>query len=166
MSEVIDDCYHKLDNGNYVLGIYFDLQKAFDSISHDILLFKLYHYGIRGVAYDWFVSYLSDRKQYTAVNGVVSNTFAVDYGVPQGSVLGPLLFLLYINDLPRIVRDQKLRLFADDTNLFVSGVTIEDVEKNGNQCVQEMHKWFCCNRLTVNVSKTCMTLFSSKKKLV
>ena len=118
--EVMDNIYSKLDEQHYVLGIYLDLQKAFDTVNHEILLHKLYNYGIRGVAYDWFKSYLLNRQQYTVINGCVSNLAKITCGVPQGSVLGPLLFLLYVNDIANAVPELNVKLFADDTNLFVT----------------------------------------------
>jgi len=98
-----------------------DLQKAFDSIDHNILLFKLYNYGIRGKIFDWFKDYLSNRSQYVFVNHVSSKTLKVNCGVPQGSVLGPLLFLLYVNDIENCIPSNVVKLYADDTNLFIFG---------------------------------------------
>jgi len=113
--------YNSIDDGKLCAGIYLDLQKAFDMVNHDILLYKLYNYGIRGVVHDWFRNYLSNRQQYTCVNGINSSLTSLSCGVPQGSVLGPLLFLIYVNDIGNVGLKVPVRLFADDTNLFIFG---------------------------------------------
>ena len=118
-----------LDNKRFGCGIFTDLQKAFDTVNHGILLAKLEHYGLRGNALEWFRSYLTDRIQYVSVNGKHSYPLNLNCGVPQGSVLGPLLFLLFINDLPNVSRRLKFYLYADDTNIYYDSDTIEDLTK-------------------------------------
>ena len=116
----IDDVLKAQDNKEIVCGIFFDIAKAFDSIDHSILLAKLYNYGFRGQIHRWLSSYLSDRQQFTVINDAFSKTELISHGVPQGSVLGPLLFLIYINDLGSIPNlNASPKLFADDTNIFV-----------------------------------------------
>lgn len=117
-----------MDNNDYIAGIYLDLQKAFDTINHEILLCKLFNSGIRGVPHSWFQSCLKNRKQLTCVNRVGSNNALIVCGVPQGSVLGPILFLLYIDDMPNAEPGEKLILFTDDTNLFVVSKNSKRIE--------------------------------------
>ena len=112
-----------IDNGKFGCGIFLDLQKAFDTVNHNILLQKLEHYGIRGKVLDWFRSYLSSRSQNVAVNGHLSEILPITCGIPQGSVLGPLLFLIYVNDLPYVSKILKFYLFADDTSIYYDSRT-------------------------------------------
>ena len=126
---MVDQVTKALDNGECVIGIFLDFSKAFDTVNHSILIDKLYHYGIRGNALEWFRSYLSDRSQYVSYNGVRSSTKSITCGVPQWSILGPLLFLIYINDLYNVCRDSVPISFADDTNLFYKGNKMEDLVK-------------------------------------
>ena len=122
-----------LDNGNFACGVFIDLQKAFDTVNHDILFSKLNHYGIRGVAFDWLKSYLSDRTQYVAINSERSEIQTIKFGVPQGFILGSLLFLIYINDLSRSIKNSKIHDFADDTNLlYASSSSLKDITKKIN----------------------------------
>ena len=161
--EVIDSILQNLDNRETVLGIYFDLQKAFDTVNHDILLYKLHNYGVRGVVYDWFKNYLTDRYQYTTVNKTNSPTAKVTCGVPQGSVLGPLLFLVYVNDIASSVPNNKLRIFADDTNLFIAGDNTDSVTQVADIALDALYKWFVANKLSVNLDKTCFMVFPDSK---
>ena len=130
ISEIIKETIH---NGKYGCDIFIDLKKAFDTVNHNILLTKLEHYGVRGVSLKWFESYLSNRSQYVFCNGVKSDILNITCGVPQGSVLGPLLFLLYINDLPNISSKLNFFLFADDTNIYYESDDLKELEKTVNQ---------------------------------
>ena len=108
-----------MEKGDFCIGVFIDFRKAFDTVDHSILLDKLYHYGIRGVAHDWISSYLSNRQQYVEYNGAKSRTLHIKCGVPQGSNLGPLLFLLYINDIAFVSPKLFSILFADDSIFFL-----------------------------------------------
>ena len=140
-----------LDNKRIMAVLFLDLQKAFDTVNHDILLQKLYHYGVRGNAYLLLKSYLANRKQRTKVKNVMSDLAFVLWGVPQGSVLGPLLFLIFINDLPG-ASDLNSWLFADDTAVAVSSDNFRDLEVRFNCEVNKIHDWLLANQLSVHYS--------------
>ena len=133
-------------------------------MNHDILLQKLEHYGIRDVALSWFESYLTARKQYVHLNGVNSAINDIVCGVPQGSVLGHLLFLLYINDLPNISDKFNFYLFADDTNIYYESDNEKSLEKTVNKELEKLHDWLCLNRLSLNISKTTFVIFRAINK--
>ena len=153
-----------LDDGNIGCGVFVDLQKAFDTVDHQILLAKLSHYEIRGVSNDWFKSYLSNRSQYVSINGYDSGRAAINCAVPQGSVLGPLLFLLYINDLNQAIKFCKVHHFADDTNLLCLGNSINKLNKLVNADLKRLANWLNANKISLNVKKTEMVIFKSKQK--
>lgn len=159
--DVVDSMYRHLDNNETVIGLYLDLQKAFDTVNHKILLQKLNNYGIRGIVLDWFKSYLSRRNQFTTVNTCNSEILSINCGVPQGSVLGPLLFLIYVNDIRNAAPEAKIKLFADDTNVFIHGRDKDHVVLQANKCINKLNYWFLANRLSINIDKTYYTVFGS-----
>ena len=161
---LIDRLTNAVEDGEYVIGIFLDFSKAFDTVDHHIFLEKLYHYGIRGCAHYWFTSYLSNRKQFVTYNGTQSEQQTIKCGVPQGSILGPLLFLVYINDLPHICHNTFPVLFADDTNLFISGKDINHLEQTINTELDNIILWLKANKLSLNIKKTQFMLFSGFKK--
>ena len=154
----------ELGQGKYGCGIFIDLQKAFDTVEHNILLGKLKHYGMRGVAYSWFESYLKDRKQSVSINGYNSKHFSIYLGVPQRSVLGPLLFLIYINDLNTAIKHCKVHHTADDTNLLHINDSIRKLNKAVNSDLRNLTNWFNAKKISLNVSKTELILFKPKMK--
>ena len=153
-----------IDNGQYSIGIFLDLAKAFDTIDHNILLKKLHIYGIRNTQLNWFKNYLENRMQLVSCNGTYSPLKLIKYGVPQGSILGPLLFILYINDLPNVSTKLFFILFADDTNVFNSHSCIETLIEQTNIELEKISEWFRANKLTLNLDKTNYILFRSYKK--
>ena len=155
-----------IDNGNYGCGVFIDLKKAFDTVNHSILLKKMEHYGVRGIALNWFASYLSNRKQYVSVNGYVSDYLQVSCGVPQGSVLGPLLFLIYINDLPNVSKLLSFYLFADDTNIYFDASDTIKLQKIMNRELRHVKKWLEANKLALNIEFTNYVIFHSPVKKI
>ena len=127
------------------LGVFLDLQKAFDTVLHDLLLDKMYHYGKRGLAHSWFQSYLLNRMQYVSLNGVVSEPRHIRHGVPQGSVLGPLLFLLFISDITNVDPKLKIKLFADDTNIFMYDANLPNLINNAKVALDKIAVWLKSN---------------------
>ena len=163
---LIDKITEALDQGELVIGIFLDFSKAFDSVDHDILLQKLELYGVQDIALKWFDSYLSNRLQYVTYNNVKSDKENVKCGVPQGSIVGPLLFLLYINDLTTVATTSLSVLFADDTNIFLSGKNLDSMSMTLNEQLTAIYEWLCCNKLSLNVLKTHYMIFTPRNKKV
>ena len=139
-----------------------DLSKAFDTVNHKLLLQKLSkHFGIKGKPLDLIKDYLHERYQYTCFNGICSQTLKITCGVPQGSCLGPLLFIMYINDLP-MRSNFSTTLFADDTYLSLSNSNLKILERNANIELTKIDKWFCENKLSINYNKTFFLLFNKQ----
>ena len=164
--EIIDGIKNDINNGDVTIGTYLDLKKAFDTVNHPILLEKLDHYGIRGMALKFFESYLSNRNQSVCCNNTSSSITTIEYGVPQGSVLGPLLFIIYVNDIVNAVKDIKIRLFADDTALFIHGKDVEMIYNKMKDALIRLRDWFESNRLTLHLDKTCYSIFHGPRKKI
>ena len=157
--DITENIRSALDNKKVSCGIFVDLQKAFDTVNHDILINKLNHYGIRGIANDWLSSYLSNRTQFVSILGFDSKTNFIHHGVPQGSMLGPLLFLIYINDLHCAIKFSKVYHFADDTNLLNINQSPKQMQKQVNIDLKSLYKWLLANKISLNCSKTELIFF-------
>ena len=162
--DIVNQIQTNMDKNMYTCGIFIDLQKAFDTVNHSILLQKLQHYGIRGIINDWFSSYLLNRIQTTQIGTVVSDKETVLSGVPQGSVLGPLLFLIYINDIHNSTDKLKFSLFADDTNLLYADNDLRSLETTVNHELIKLYHWLTANKLSLNVKKSNFVIFHSHQK--
>lgn len=161
-----DKILNNFENKLLTLGVYLDFRKAFDSINHDVLLQKLPHYGIRGKALDLIGSFLQNRGQYVQINGICSDHMTLKYGVPQGSILGPLLFIIYLNDIVNIANSPSLIMYADDTSLFFSGTTIDVIERDANNYLRTLNSWLEANKMQLNSKKTKYMLFRAKNKKI
>ena len=155
-----------VDSGNVVGGVFIDLQKAFDTVNHEILCDKIYYYGFRGISQLLIRSFLTNRRQYVSINGFNSQEKSVICGVPQGSTLGPLLFLLYINDLHFSVNQSVTNHFADDTCITYSAMKIKSLETVLNNDLKIVSDWLKANRLSLNAKKSKLMIFKSKRKLI
>ena len=152
------------DRGEFSVGIFLNLSKVFDTVNHVILFDKLEHYGIRGLALDRLRSYVSNRKQYVEYNGHRSLRNEISCGVPLGSILGPLFFLLYINDINNVSNLLNLILFADDTNVFMSHKDLNYLSDMLNLEMDKLSIWFKANKLSLNLKKTKFMVFKPRQK--
>lgn len=146
------------------LGVFIDFTKAFDCINHELLLKKLLHYGIRGVAFDLIKSYLNSRQQYVEINNIRSQIQSIHTGIPQGSILGPLLFNIYINDVVNIDSSTKYIIYADDTTMLFTSNDAHDLASTANAVLEKLRLWCINNGLKVNTDKTKAMLFQPKNK--
>jgi hypothetical protein len=162
--ELVDKITQAIDKGEYTIGIFLDLSKAFDTINHKILIQKLEHYGIRGITRQWFEDYLKNRKQIVKYNHVKSKAMIIKSGVPQGSILGSILFLLYINHIENCTKLISFILFADDTNIFYSNKCLKTLNKIMQTEIDKVAEWLNANKLSLNTTKTKVILFRSSNK--
>ena len=154
--------YTNFNEKKHSLSVFVDLRKAFDTVNHKILLGKLERYGIRGLGLEWCRSYLSDRMQFVSVNGDSSNVRPVTIGVPQGSIIGPIFFLIYINDLCATISYPKYTLYADDTTVTLANENFFDLINQANIELETISQWAIHNRLTINAEKTECMVFSNR----
>ena len=155
---LIDNIENAFDKNKFACGVFID------TVDHEISLKKLWHYGIRGIANDWFKSYLTNRMQYFSIDGISSDLLKVNFGVPQGSVLGPLLFLLYIKDLHSSIGFSSPFHFADDTGLLNTQYSIRVINKTLNKDLRELSFWLNANKIALNVAKAEIVLFKTSNK--
>ena len=157
-----DDWKRALDCGQIVATVMIDLSKAFDTINHNLLLKKLYAYGIHGSELSWFTDYLAERKMRVVVDGVSSEWARVPMGVPQGSILGPLLFLIFMNDLPEVVEECTINLYADDTTIYSADINPVMLGSRVEGYLGRVADWISSNGLRMNVAKTQLMVLSRR----
>ena len=160
--DITESIRKALDENMYACGIFVDLQKAFDTVNHKILLSKLEYYGVRGLPLKWFESYLDKRTQYVSIDGVNSSEKSITSGVPQGSILGPLLFLIYINDLNNCINHATTYHYADDTNLLLIDKSLKKLNQHANHDLASLVNWLRSNKISLNAKKTELILFKGR----
>ena len=162
--DATNDWFINMDNGLLNCAVFLDIKKAFDTVNHNILLKKLQLYGFNHTVTNWFKSYLQDRRQVCIVDGSFSDEGILISGVPQGSIIGPLLFLLYINDLHKTIHYSNCKMYADDTSVCVPGKDIYEIESKINYDLSKINDWFAANRLSLNTVKSEFMVITNAQK--
>ena len=150
--DATDTWAYNIDRGKINVIVFLDLKKAFETVDHEIPLSKLNLYDINGIAHQWFQSYLEDRTQMRSINGLFSSSCSLSCGVLQGTILGPLLFLLYVNDLPNCLSNCEPRMYADDTHLTFASNNIHNIQTSLKEDVEKVQNWLRANKLTLNMT--------------
>ena len=161
--ELVEEITTAMGNSMSTVGVFIDLKKAFDTVDHNILLNKLEHYGIRGLPLGWIQSYLTNITHYVSINDTNSTCINVTCGVPQGSILGPILFILYLNDMHTVSYLMKFIIFADNTNVLYTGNAISEMCKTVSKELDKLSSWFMAKKLSLNISKTNFMVISRKQ---
>ena len=155
-----------MDKGRFTGTVFIDLKKAVDTVDHDILLQKIERYGVIGLEHIWFSSYLKNRRKLCRVNGVASNMGEISCGVPQGSCLGPLSFLIYINDLPFSLKNSDVTMYADDTSISYSSKNIDELNETLSSDLDSLKQWLIGNKLALKIIKTQAIFIGSRSNLM
>ena len=163
LSQIIEEITDKFQNGEFTCSIFLDLAKAFDTVDHGVLMNKLRQYGVRGIPAKLLKNYLSNRTQQTIINNTKSNIQTINCGIPQGSILGPLLFNIYINDIIN-VSNFSIKLFADDACLLLSSKDAKELENKVNIELNKINQWRKFSKLSINFSKSFYMIFFNKKQ--
>ena len=151
ITKLVDKIAQASNYNQTTAGVFLYLSKAFDTINHDILLAKMYHYGFRGIVLDWFKNYLTNRTQFVDYNCHKSSTKHIDTGMPQGSIMGPMGFIIYVNDIPNAAQELSFILYADDTSAFTSHHDISTLNTIMNNGISKLNTWFKSNKLSINL---------------
>ena len=163
LHRVVDDWLDNVSDGNLTGVCSFDITKCFDTINHAILLNKMSFYGFNDHTSKWFQSYLNKREQIVSFRNQLSGKCQLQIGVPQGSVLWPLLFLIYVNDINRHVHLGSCNIYADDTLIYCTGNNITELKYNIQKCVTYVHEWYESNKLVINTSKSNVMLLTTRQ---
>ena len=164
LTQLSEEILHNLDNKLVTCAVFIDLRNAFHTVDHELLILKLRNLGFSNSVINWFTSYLSSRTVVISINNSTSRARPVTVGVPQGSILGPLLFLIFINDLPQCRNNYKSILYADDTLLYYSAKSTTELEAKINTDLQSLSHWLNNNLLTLNYEKTKFMIFTNRKQ--